>query len=435
LRLGIVLALAISAPAAAGAGDLDRSFSGDGRVVRDLSQRNKVDLANAVATRGKRTFVVGQAKRVPRGSYARPVLTVACFRPDGRLDPSFAGDGVKYLALTGPDSFGSDVEIDSRGRVVIAANAGISDEFNEAFSWRGAVVRLRPDGALDRSFAGNGQRSINRDGPVLIRDLAVAPNDGIAVAGRYDEPDDGSPLSYPSDFAAALIRPRGAFDRTFSGDGWQTTDLGFADDEAEGIAFSSGGSLVVAGRAAGQVALVRYLANGQPDPGFSEDGIQRTSVGDFSLANDIAVDRSGRILVVGETEAEDDVDFLAARYTADGTLDDQFSDDGVRSDDIGDFDVFSALALDPNGKLVAVGTADRPSRNDGTFALARYRPNGALDRRFGREGIQLTDFGKRQSDVAEDVEIDRRGRLVAVGSTLTPRRSYDLAMARYRAGR
>ena len=71
------------APAAwAGAGDLDPSFSGDGKLTTDFG----VGGASGVALQGDgKIVVVGDSG----GDFA-----LARYNPDGSLDPSFAGDGM-----------------------------------------------------------------------------------------------------------------------------------------------------------------------------------------------------------------------------------------------------------------------------------------------------------------------------------------------------
>ncbi len=68
------------------------------------------------------------------------------------------------------------------------------------------------------------------------------------------------------------------------------------------------------------------------------------------------------------------------------------------------------MAIQADGKIVAVG----PSGADGgDFALARYNPNGSLDTSFSGDGKQTTDFGG--VDRANGVAIQADGKIVAVG--------------------
>ena len=54
------------------------------------------------------------------------------------------------------------------------------------------------------------------------------------------------------------------------------------------------------------------------------------------------------------------------------------------------------------------------------FALARYNPNGSLDPSFSGDGKQTTDFGA--GDWAKGVALQGDGKIVAVGFTGAARR-------------
>ena len=68
------------------------------------------------------------------------------------------------------------------------------------------------------------------------------------------------------------------------------------------------------------------------------------------------------------------------------------------------------MALQGDGKIVAVGA---PLRRRSDFALARYNPNGSLDTSFSGDGRQTTDFAR--SSAAIGVALQGDGKIVAVG--------------------
>src|SRR5439155_3605110 len=72
-----------------------------------------------------------------------------------------------------------------------------------------------------------------------------------------------------------------------------------------------------------------------------------------------------------------------------------------------------------SGEIVAGGTAS------GDFAVARYKPNGALDPDFDRDGIATTDIGS-PDDVAAALALNHDGTIYAAGS-----RRGDFAVAHY----
>lgn len=78
----------------------------------------------------------------------------------------------------------------------------------------------------------------------------------------------------------------------------------------------------------------------------------------------------------------------------------------------------NGVAIDATGRIVTAGT-------DGGFLLARFKPNGALDKTFGIGGKVITKFGDHGA-VASDLAIDSSGRIVAAGTA-----GKSVALARY----
>ena len=76
---------------------------------------------------------------------------------------------------------------------------------------------------------------------------------------------------------------------------------------------------------------------------------------------------------------------IAPAQAAPGDLDVSFSGDGTLVTDFGDV-TGPDIAIQDDGRIVAVGRAGSD------FALARYNPDGSLDRRLG-DGKLTTDFG------------------------------------------
>ena len=160
------------------------------------------------------------------------------------------------------------------------------------------------------------------------------------------------------------------------------------------MALQADGKIVAVGGAGGDFALARYNPNGSLDTSFSGDGKQRTDFGGgFDVATGVALQADGKIVAVGGAGGgATGNDFALARYNPNGSLDTSFSGDGKRRTDFGGSDVATAVALQGDGKIVAVGelaAAPPPT----TSPSPATTPNGSLDTSFSGDGKQTTDFG------------------------------------------
>jgi uncharacterized delta-60 repeat protein len=137
-------------------------------------------------------------------------------------------------------------------------------------------------------------------------------------------------------------------------------------------------------------------------------------------ARALAIQRDGKVVVVGLSWAQDKWRFALARYTARGTLDPSFGHNGKVISDLGSYGGARAVAIQSDGKIIASGGGAN------AFVLARYTAHGRLDSSFGRNGIVRTSFGRVTEAYAVAVQPD--GRIVAAGGA-----GGYLALARYRA--
>jgi uncharacterized delta-60 repeat protein len=230
--------------------------------------------------------------------------------------------------------------------------------------------------------------------------------------------------------AAALAAP-GDLDAGF-GTGGVAATPGVVGNAVE---LQPDGKIVVAGVApSSRFVVARFRPDGQPDTGFGQNGVAGTTFGTVvQAAYDLAIQPDGRIVAVG-TAGEDfgrRRSFALARFNADGTLDSSFGGDGKVTSDVGAATINDAtgVALQADGKIVVGGYAAGAAA--GSFAVARYDADGSLDVTFGGNGVVTTDLG---GGGANDVAIAQRQRIVAVGSTYAPGGSSDFALARYLPG-
>jgi uncharacterized delta-60 repeat protein len=186
-------------------------------------------------------------------------------------------------------------------------------------------------------------------------------------------------------------------DRTFGGGaGYLTTPVHGSSAVAYGAVVLTDGDIVVAGQASppsgdGQVIVARYLADGQLDRGFATKGVFESTFPSATapyIATAIAQDRrTGKLVIAG---GYGQGSMLLMRLTADGRLDPTFGAHGRGFTTVAVGGIANALAIQPNGALV-LGGSDA-NRNGRPFVVARFTRNGVLDRAFGRRGIAQALF-------------------------------------------
>ncbi len=153
---------------------------------------------------------------------------------------------------------------------------------------------------------------------------------------------------------------------------------------------------------------------GDLDPNFGADGMVTTDVGpDVDSADAIAIQPDGKILAAGEIAYG--AAFGLVRYNPNGTLDATFGDAGIVATDIAPSGAY-AIALQADGKIVVAGGGRR-------FALVRYTPDGTLDPTFDGDGVVTTNFNPYY-DLAYAVAIQADGKIVAAGVSSIESRTF-----------
>jgi uncharacterized delta-60 repeat protein len=197
------------------------------------------------------------------------------------------------------------------------------------------------------------------------------------------------------------------------------------------------GILVALVLVAGPVPAGSATSSGTLDVSFGSGGALRSNFGGtYDWAYATAIQPDGKILAAGVSDARGTYDFALARYTSAQDLDPTFGQGGVVLTDFGhSYDWAYALALQPDGNIVVAGVSDVSGSKD--FALARFSPNGALDRSFGEGGLVTGRLRSLTADIIHGLVIQPDGRIVVAGVTfedvLTLRPHGDFMLARYNA--
>lgn len=439
-------------------GDLDLTFSGDGKLLDGVLSDGQ-DRAEGVA-------VQQDGKIVVVGGYGLG-FAVARYNPDGTLDRAFGDDGRAVTSV-----FAQAVAIQSDGKIVIGGTIFI----NEFPTTRFALIRYNSDGSRDTTFGSDGMVTTPMGAVAYIRSIAIHTDGKIVAAGytagatsfalaRYNpngsldttfdldgkvitavgdagsiayslaiQPDgkivaagEAYSIAFGYVFALARYNLNGSLDTSFDSDGIATTSFGSnGADRATSIAIQPDGKIVAAGfshtgeNGAGgsKFALARYDSNGSPDTTFDSDGMVITSIGSRADgANSVAIQSDAKIVAGGYSyDSDTDSDLAAVRYNANGSLDTTFDSDGIVStpidSNVGDHESVNSLAIQPDGKIVGVGGS---FGNGSDSIIVRYDSNGSLDTTFDVDGIVMTHRLFFAGNALEDVAIQPDGKIVAAG--------------------
>ena len=185
-----------------------------------------------------------------------------------------------------------------------------------------------------------------------------------------------------------------------------------------GLVIQADGKIVIGGYGGGygnpNVNLIRYLSTGALDPSFGTGGQVATLFGgNIFLIYALALQPNGALLAAGSTlnSSGSNSDFALARYTGTGALDPTFGTGGQVTTDFGDNERAAAMTLLAGGNLVVAGYTQPYPTGTSSFALARYLPNGILDGAFGSGGRVTTTFGTANAfAVALSVQPDGKNR-------------------------
>jgi uncharacterized delta-60 repeat protein len=128
-------------------GGLDLTFGKNG--IAQLPEASRMTAADVAVQPGGKTVVAGHHWwRANGNTYS--MFAVARFNVDGTVDKTFRNKGRISTSITSIGSHG-----DARARAV----AIVGGDYNGG-DWGFAVARLNPNGSLDKSFDGDGKRTI-----------------------------------------------------------------------------------------------------------------------------------------------------------------------------------------------------------------------------------------------------------------------------------
>src|SRR5262249_647853 len=180
-------------------------------------------------------------------------------------------------------------------------------------------------------------------------------------------------------------------------------------------------------------ALARYNSDGTADATFGNGGQVSTDfLGFEDDALALLIQPDGKIIAVGS--ANDPLTFYhfaPLRYPSTGSIAPTLRVGGGVHTDFGDqnFDRAHSAALQPDGRIIAAGFAISQNGGVQNFAVARYTSDGLLDTSFGTGGMTQIDFGSCCQS-ANKILMQPNGKIITVGFADTESSDSDFLLAR-----
>jgi uncharacterized delta-60 repeat protein len=353
----------------------------------------------------------------------------------GDLDPTFGTAGMVMTDINRSTDIANAVAVQADGKLVVVGQTYKHNDFSgEDF----VVARYNTDGTLDNSFGIGGRVRTDFPGLAAVPSSVVIQPDGkIVVAGG------AFPLfTFLGNFELVRYNPNGSLDTSF-GSGGIVTTIFPEGSYASAVALQADGKIVAAGTifvdfipgepSNTDFALARYNQDGTPDATFGNGGQVTTDfVGMEDDAFSVLIQPDGKIVAVGSAnDPATYYNFAAVRYLSNGTIDTTFGVAGKVSTDFGvaGFDRAQSAALQSDGRIVAAGFAISQNGGVQNFAVARYTSSGVLDTTFSRDGITQIDFGSCCQS-AYKVLLQSDGKIIAVGYANTESSDSDFLLAR-----
>lgn len=407
---------------------LDPSFGVAGKA--DTTERGNASTAFGGDRSGMALQADGKIVMVG-GTFTDFIL--ARFNADGSIDSNFGVDGKVRTDMGSGLKLEEAlaVAVQSDGRIVVAGYTSIpaqppAPQLPPTF----AIARYNSDGSLDTSFGTGGRVSGSVNG--IARAVAIQPDGKIVLAGDFERALSNG--EFVSDFTLARFNANGSLDMPFgtSGTGQVAIDIGNAANSGLNLVLQANGAIVVSGKPLGDqpgfdhTDVMRFNANGTPDASFGTGG--KLTLAGVDVGQGLVLQPDGKLVLVGtllQTAAPATSRFVLMRLKPDGSPDTSFGTAGTVNTALSENASASGMALQADGKLVVVGT--RALAANANFIVARYSASGALDTSFGNGtgSLSIDFFGF--TDIGENVLVQPDGKIVVGGRATHNFNGYGVA--------
>ncbi len=290
------------------------------------------------------------------------------------------------------------------------------------------------EGTLDGDFDGDGM--VNLDFTDIFSVLNL---EGKACALQSDGKILflGNNADWQQEYVKYRLNPDASIDESYTGLGQGAS--GYFDSfvesaRATAIVASSDGNNIIGGTVTDTLGFNSFAfesrgLTGHATPGFGNFGsvILNWKFPSPAGLEALALQPDGKVVAVGFETELDKSHFAIVRLNTDGTLDNSFSFDGLATATLGISDFAQDVLIQPDGKILVAGSANNGQGH--AFAFIRFNTNGTLDNFFGNAGKAVFSFPNTEEAFLSSIQLQSDGKIVA-GGFVYEGNECDLALLR-----
>lgn len=387
---------------------IDVSFGNDGISKLDILSGYKV-MKTIKTGPSDQIIAAGSSQGFQSGSTH---FTVVQYLENGEIDPGFGQNGAVYTTI-GDASTIHDFEILTDGRILAAGSCYVGDQQQIA------LARYLPNGVLDVAFGNGGEKIIPTDATAEIKSVAIQADGKVLLAGYL-----GDLLN--TDFLLIRLSPDGTVDPNFGDDGFVVAQMPstYPRGEAVKVLVRPNGKIMLAGNYSTvgslqgiEIFMAQFLANGDFDTTFGQNGIWSDGVPEAQLLADAVLASDGRVIASASRRTLNNsaYNLLTLAVLPNGSTDNSYGDNGYRVIYPSGRSGFAGagILLLPNDNLLigATGLSDSPNEPNQDVLLIQLSPDGQLSPAFNQTGYGFYPLLGYFSAV-KDIAIQQNGRIL-----------------------
>ncbi|MBA3985485.1 MAG: T9SS type A sorting domain-containing protein [Flavobacteriales bacterium] len=335
------------------------------------------------------------------------------YSQDGTIDFTFGENGLAFFSHGNYQTRGEAIVELSDGSYIIAGNTynHVSGSWQEQSFY---VAKYTSTGEIDLSFGVDGVMFFPKgtNGNSSFGNMLKQLSGKILISALID-----------GQSVLMRINNEGVFDNSFGLNGLVEIERG------GGLAMQTDDKIILTNQHYdgynNYYLIKRYLNTGEIDITFGQGGsvFINPTANRFDLITKVHTQPDDKILLTGMSYTQIMPEkAIIVRLNPNGTLDDDFGNNGVVVNNFGNGQVdalFSDIKLQNNGKIVVVGNIYFQGGTGGFYGtkplVVRYNTDGSFDTTFGDDGKLVFETVFNANDTFSDVLLQPDGKILIAG--------------------